>query len=79
MIEGLSFPILVPIVLCLLATCMWLAMLSMFKPGAEVEYREGVIGINVKNARIIRIEQSKDRATLHLDREVDQRNVRLAA
>jgi hypothetical protein len=79
MIEGLSFSILVPAALGLFASFVWVAMLFMFKAKAKIEYREGMITVIVKNARITRIERNQDRVVVHLDREVEQQTTRLAA
>jgi hypothetical protein len=79
MIEGLSFALLLPAALGLLACSVALTMLFIFKPTARVECREGAITVLVKNARITRIERNEDRVVVHLDREAKQQAMRLAA
>jgi len=78
-IEELPFSILVPAVLGLFAGVAWLVMLLMFKAKAQLEYGQGMITLTIKNARIIRIEHNEDQVIVHLDREVEQQSLRLAA
>jgi hypothetical protein len=78
-IEGLPFAILMPAVLGLLAGLVWLVMLFMFKAKAQLEYKEGMITLTVKNARITHIERKEDQVVVHFDREAKEQILRLAA
>jgi hypothetical protein len=77
--DGFSFSLLLPAVLGLAALAMWIAMLFMFKPGAQVQFGEEAIVLKLTNARILHIERHGDELIVHLDREVGEVIQALAA
>jgi hypothetical protein len=79
MIEVLSFPLLLPTGLGLCALGLWIAMLFMHKPKAQFHFGEDTIVLKVTNAKILRIDRSKDEVIVHVDREVAQVMEALAA
>jgi hypothetical protein len=70
MFDGLSFSLLLPIGLGLSALAMWMVMLFMFRPKAQLQFREDTIVLKLANAKVLRIERSSDEVVVHVDREV---------
>jgi hypothetical protein len=79
MIEGLSFPLLLPTGFGLCAFAMWIAMLFMHRPKAQFHFGEEAIVLKVTNAKILRIDRTNDEVIVHVDREVAQVIEALAA
>ena len=79
MFDAITFPMLFPASLGLMAMAMWVAMLFMFKPNARVEIKEQAIVLKVTNAQILRIERNRDEVIVHIDRAIAQVNEALAA
>ena len=79
MLDVPAFQMLLPASLGVAAMAMWLAMLFMFKPKAEIGLKEQAIVLKVTNARILRIEQNTGEVIVHVDRDIAEIIEALAA
>jgi hypothetical protein len=69
-IGGHAFSLLLPVTLGIIALGVWIVMLFMFKPGAQLRLGEEFIVLKLTNAQILRVERRSDELIVHLDRKI---------